>query len=294
MNRNLRAIAAAFLAVFATHAPAADRDVMAWGRPTPEGAPYVTSVRIGCSGEPSSCMKVVTPAPGIRYYALAVGVPSAPDRTVSQAATYSRLSLDAPLLREIGLDDAWVYLSKSTAANKGQHISDVINATKSENPRLQFGITLYEDEIAKLQSKLEWFPADARAKVDRVALYLHYRASWKNYDTYVSQTRSMFPNAKVFGGVYHYDRIDYLSCKQGRSEKCSKKEELTFFDDLLGSQVEMLKRNQISGLELYPGFLGREGSWKSWADPKICSEARKEDCISNSREMSQQTIQKLK
>lgn len=293
MNRNLRAVIWALVAAFIPYAHAAEREVMAWGIPTSEGAPYVTASRIGCSGEPTSCMKVIVPAPNIRYYALAVDVPKDPEGMVARAGAYSKMSLNAPLLWEIGIDDAWTYINKVKVSDKGRHISELIEATKSENSHLQFGITLYEDEIAKLQANTDWFPAAARGKVDRVALYLHHRANWKNYQAYVSQTRAMFPNARIFGGVYHYDRIDYLSCFEGKKEKCTTKEELAFFDDLLRIQVDMVRRSDLSGLELYPGFIGRENSWKAWADPKICAESRKVECIANSQEMSRQTIQKL-
>ncbi|MCR6477512.1 hypothetical protein NU688_15225 [Variovorax sp. ZS18.2.2] len=296
MNRLLRIAAAALLAASATLVSAADRDIMAWGAaPTNEAAPFVTSLRIGCTMEPSACIALYKPAPRIKYITIPFGQADKPDLVMQRAAVYSKLSLEHPVLKEVSVDDAWSFMRRANVPDKGKYINELIDAVKSANPKLQFGVTFYEDEIDQVKKNPANLPADARAKVDRVALYLHFRSNWTNYREYVAETKMLFPNAAIFGGVYHYDRIDYLKCKQGGTEKCSKTEEFELYKDALKLQLAMLKSKELAGLELYPGYLGAEDKWSGWKDiPQTCDSDRKNDCISNSRTMSKDTIQLLK
>ncbi|KPU94689.1 hypothetical protein APR50_10425 [Variovorax paradoxus] len=295
MKRLLRTAAAALLAASALIASAADRDIMAWGTAaTDEAAPFVTSLRIGCTMEPSACIASYKPAPGIKYITIPFGQADKPDLVMQRASIYSKLSLEHAVLKEVSIDDAWSFMRRANVPDKGKYINDLIDAVKSANPKLQFGVTFYEDEIDQVKKNSANLPADARAKVDRVALYLHFRSNWEKYPEYVSETKKLFPNAVIYGGVYHYDRIDYLKCKQGGKDKCSKNDEFRLYQDALNLQLGLLKSKAIGGLELYPGFLGAEDKWWGWSDSAMCDQRRKSECIENSKIMSNDTVRALR
>jgi hypothetical protein len=200
------------------------------------------------------------------------------------------------VLREVGVDDAWTFLRKVDVENKGKYINDLIDGVKSANPKMQFSVTIYEDEIEKMIGDFSSFPGDARAKVDRVALYLHYREGWRNYRNYVAEVKKIFPRARIFGGVYHYDRVDYLPCKIGGTSKCRNSEEVAMFSNALKLQIEMLNSNEIQGLEIHPGFLilGNEDNWVYWSRQEACFPERKRECAANSKIMAKEMFQLLK
>lgn len=91
--------------------------------------------------------------------------------------------------------------------------------------------------------------------MDRVALYLHFRSNWEKYPEYVSETKKLFPNAVIYGGVYHYDRIDYLKCKQGGKDKCSKNDEFRLYQDALNLQLGLLKSKLLAASSSTRDFL---------------------------------------
>ena len=85
-----------------------------------------------------------------------------------------------------------------------------IRSLKTHNPRLRFDITLYEDDLDG--PSLRALPDAVRLGVDRVSLYLHYRAAGPDYAGFAAAARQLFPHAQILAGVYAYDRIDYLPC----------------------------------------------------------------------------------
>ncbi|BEP57262.1 hypothetical protein GmRootV118_45060 [Variovorax sp. V118] len=262
---------------------------MVWGgRPVPQVEKFVTAIRYTCPGDPEEC--VAKAAPEIPYVAINFATPVELDQNMEKAKIYSKLSLNFPHLKEVGFDDSWSFMKKLKTKEKERYLENLIDAVKLHNKYLQFGITIYEDEIANLKSDSVGFPAAARSKVDRVAFYLHHRENIKNYREYIFDLKVMFPNARIFGGVYHYDRIDYIGCTQGSLGKCSKADELSLFKEAMQLQVQMAKNSQLSGLEFYPGFVGNETSWKPWSNPKICKESRRQECIVNSKEMTKDLL----
>lgn len=268
---------------------------MAWGsKPTEAAAPYVNSVRMGCTDAPSDCIAAYKPTPGVEFFSIAFGKASDPVSTLERAKIYSKLSLKNPLLKEVSIDDLWGFLYQVHVQDKAEYIRSLIAAVKSENKALKFGVTLYENEIEKIQKAPETLPLDARDKVDRVALYLIYRGNWSNYAAYVAEAKQLFPNAKIYAGVYHYDRSDYIECRQGGKKKCSDDEELSMFNSALQTQIKLLKAKEIDGLELYPGFLGDEKEWGAWKNKDLCASLRIDRCITNSRSMAKETLQLLK
>lgn len=270
-------------------------DIMAWGaKPTEEAAPYVTSLRYGCVDLPQSCISSYKPSAGIEYYAISFAKSTDPEGNLSRAAEYSALSLSNTQLREIDIDDFVAFMEKVDVKDKGGYLSKLIDLTKSKNPKLNFGITLYEDQIQRIERGNVDIPPDARKKIDRIALYLHYRQNWGRYQQYVASVRRIFPNAKIYGGVYHYDRRDYIACRQGDSRKCDESEEKDLFQKALVLQKQLLQGGQIQGLELYPGFIGDELSWRRWSDLRICASDRVGDCVQSSKSMGETTLRMLR
>ncbi|MGJ7558864.1 hypothetical protein ACSFBI_33350 [Variovorax sp. RB3P1] len=295
MNTFIRIIVAALLSASAAVASAEERQIMAWGaQPTESAAPFVNSVRMGCTGAPADCIAAYKATPGINYLSIAFGQASDPVGTLERAKNYSLLSVKSKALKEVSLDDAWGFLYQASVQDKGEYFRSLVDSVKSTNKGLLFGITLYEEEIAKIQKAPDMFPADARSKVDRVALYLIYRSNWPNYSNYVVESRRLFPNAKIYAGVYHYDRSDYIPCQQGGKNKCSDAEEISMFNSAFQEQLKLLKSGEVEGLELYPGFLGKEQEWSGWKNKNLCANLRVDKCIANSRSMAKETLQLLK
>lgn len=274
---------------------AADRDVMAWGsKATDETTPFVTSLRFGCTDSPQSCIDTYKPSSRIKYYTISFAKFNDPTGNLERAEIYSSLSIANPKLREINIDDFMAFFDKINVPDRNSYLADLIDKTKSKNRNLNFGITLYEDQISTIGKKGSGLPEEIRKKIDRIALYLHYRQNWEKYPQYIAAIRQLFPNARIYGGVYHYDRRDYIGCRQGDSRKCSTTEEKELFQRALELQKKMLAAGQIQGLELYPGFIGNETSWSRWSEQSICGGARVPDCIQDSKDMGTTTLQLLK
>ncbi|CAG2140562.1 hypothetical protein [Cupriavidus numazuensis] len=288
-----RTFLAAALSLVPLFAHAADYDIMAWGlEPTPDSASYVTSLRIGCSDDPRSCLSVYKPRPHLKYFAIAVSKPNNAHLVLQRAGEYSLRSLQIPQFRELGIDDFLEFLLKIDVPDKGAYMVDLLYRTKSRNPKLNFGITLYEDQIYR--KEIAAVPAEARNAVDRVALYLHYRENWEKYRDYVAEAKRLFPNARIYGGVYHYDRQDYMACAQGTKRKCTPEEESDLFLKSLALQRKMLQEGTLAGLELYPGFIGTEETWSGWSMPVLCKPERVKDCVSVSKKMGRETLDMFK
>ena len=82
------------------------------------------------------------------YY---VSFPLDPSTSVSWAQQYSTLSLSHKEMGEIGFDDFVGRIEDDqiagTMPNPASFVADVLAATKSENPNLAFGVTIYEDSL---------------------------------------------------------------------------------------------------------------------------------------------------
>jgi hypothetical protein len=279
----------------ATRTPAASQlKVMTWANPnTPDWDQrlHVSGTRYGCTAEPANCLKGAAPfaenRPGQKVF---LSVAFKPDIAVKYAQEYSNLSPQYPFLQEIGIDDfvgQYARLFSSGGADPVSMLSSMIDAAKSQNRALQFGITLYENELESPYLKEPKMTAGIRNKVDNVHLFLIYRANAPNYANYVRQAKKVFPNAKVIAGVYAYDRISYIPCSPSASRHCSQAEELSLFRQALDVQIRLLVSGEVEWLEFLPGAFGKEDEWKNWdTDPRVCP-GRKQECISNTKQMRQ-------
>ncbi len=243
---------------------------------------HVGELRLSCSSNSDRCLG------GVRYHTRKAGVDklflamvAPPERIVADALHYSRASNVDRRLIGIGIDD-FVRTYRQWRASRdlpSDLLRRVLEATKRYNPELKFGITVYEDELQS--DVLHSIPAELRAGIDRVSLFLHYRGNGGTYGAYVSRVRKLFPNARVFGGVYAYDRMDYLPCFQGGRLHCSREQEIKLFEQTIARQARMVKDGRLAGLELYPGYFGAEEAWRGWGRARICKEDRKANCLAN-------------
>lgn len=264
-------------------------EIVTWGDSTRDWNRRlgVTMLRRGCELEPVACLRnleVISSREGVSRWTLAIK--GSPERLRESASEYSRLSLIDGRLVEVGVDDFVSAMSSwnlETVGGGYNLLAAIAAALKSENPKLRFGITLYEDELdSRILSQI---PDDTRAQVDRVSLYLHYRGNAGKYEGYVKRVRVLFPAASVWAGSYAYDRRDYLPCYQGDDRHCSGDQEMRLFRDSLKTQIKLLQEGEIVGIEFYPGFFGREAEWRGWGNPRICAPPRRLECIETTERM---------
>jgi len=247
----------------------------------------VTLMRQGCDLAPIDCLRRLTVAAKAQQVSRwAVAVKRDATKWPDEALEYSQRSLTEPLLVEIDIDDflsAMKTWHVSTLGRANQVLEAVTRNVKHHNARLRFGITLYEDELDS--QLIAWIPTETRGRVDRVSLYLHYRANAANYARYLADARRLFPGADIWAGSYAYDRIDYLPCDQSRRRRCSVDEEIALYRESLRIQIGLLRDGSLAGIEFYPGFFGLEDQWQGWGNVRICRPERRRECVENTRRM---------
>lgn len=272
--------------------------VIAWPGSTPEWTKKlgVDELRIGCKNVPAECLHRLdfyARKTGVSHVTLAIN--SDPDKVAAYAREFSDASLSEHRLRGIGIDDFVSTLLRwqrdtDLSVRPGELARKVIANTKQSNPRLEFGITLYEDQLVLDVLKDNTLPPDVRASIDRVSLYLHFRSDAPRYPEYVQQTKRLFPNAAIVAGIYPYDRIDYLPCKQGGKIKCSAAQELGLFEEALRIQAQLMIEGKVAALEFIPGNFGNEAQWRGWHNPRVCQPSRRQDCIDMTVQMHAKTL----
>jgi len=272
--------------------------VMAWDGSSPdaEKALHLSGVRQGCSDPPQSCMNVAN-SESHRGLTVFLSILLKPE-TVAYGAEFGQLSRNNPRVEEIGIDDfvsQYEKLWQAKGSNAPAMLDSMIAGVKSANPNLHFGITLYEDELQRDRDYLTdpKLSASTRGKIDYVHFYLHYRTNSQKYANYLSQAKSLFPNAQMIAGVYAYDRISYLPCAP-RGNPCSVQEEMSGFEGQLDSAISLLKNGTVSWIEFFPGFFGRDDQWPDWSEPRICAPSRRKECIDNTKQMRAVVADKLK
>lgn len=284
-----------FTLVFSINTFGAELSIMAWGtKPTTEGASYINELRHACYIEPEACIDRYKTNPSIKYIAIAFARPEDAEKNIRKAREFSSLSLKNPSLKEIGIDDFRDFMNISKKIKSTNALEQIIVAAKSENKDLKFGVTVYEDDIEEMEQNIAIYPKNVLNGVDRVAFYFHYRENEKNASDYINRIKSIFPGARIYGGAYHYDRIDYISCGQNSSKKCTQDEEKGFYLKTLQMQISFLRRGILSGIEFYPGFFGEENSWAAWKNPRICQTDQLKRCTDISQEMNRETLLLLK
>lgn len=247
----------------------------------------VTLVRMGCSSSPSECLRrieTLAVSEGVDRWTISV---KGPGRLVDQfAAEYSRLSLTNRRLVGIDIDDFVSTLRTWKTENQGvpaELLVGIARSAKSANDAMQFGVTVYEDQLSS--PALLSLPLEARSIVDRVSLYLHYRENAGNYADYVGRSRQLFPNAVIWAGSYAYDRVDYLPCGEGHFRHCTEEQEKRLFRESLEIQIGLMQDGKVAAIEFYPGFFGRESEWHGWSKPRICAASRRSACVETTRIM---------
>jgi hypothetical protein len=298
-----RALALRLLALLAgliclpLYSPAQNR-IITWGGNLPDWDKSLglSALRLGCSSAPQSCLRDVRQEAArdhVQSVFLAIPLNPAP-QTLSIVTQYSPLTASEPMLLEIGFDDFVNRAQKLSmdAAGLNAYLTQIAHAVKAGNPRLKFGITMYEDELKGDLPALGLSP-DFASLVDYVHLYPHYRQLSEPFANYVNEAKAIFPNAQIIAGVYAYDRRDYLPCTKGGSDHCSNEQELSLFKDTFQQELALLRSGQVSFLEFYPGGFGLEEQWRNWDQPRICSASRRQECVSNTKAMRQAVLQIL-
>jgi len=292
-----------FVFAFAVDVHAQTRpNIMTWGTNMPEWNQSLglTGNREGCHAAPAQCvsnMEGIAASENVNQ--MIISMPFDLTTAVSYATQYSQLSLTHKIVIGIGFDDFVNTIENLQIAGKlsnpASFVSTVITATKSKNPNLKFGVTIYEDSLTHAVLTNTVLPAALRAKIDYVHLFVHYRANAPNYATYVSQAKTIFPNAKIMAGAYPYDRIDYLPCQFKGTVHCTASQEQSLYKQLLQIQANLLKQGTVSGIEFFFGYFGMPQDWAGWtAQTRVCNPARLTECYSNSeklQEISKEVLQ---
>jgi hypothetical protein len=295
-----RALLCAALLCRATCAAQEAHGIITYGLNTPDwnARLHLAGVREACKESPAVCAKRITDharLENVRTMMLNVFL-EAPSVALD-AAAYSRLSLADPVFVEVGVDDFashYYHLFKDqTATDPAGLLRTVIANLKASNPRLRFGVTLYEDELASPFLQDAKLAAETRAQVDYVHLYLHYRTNGPAYASYVDEARRLFPRAQVIAGAYAFDRIDYMPCTKGGAP-CSRDEELALFQQSFEVQADLLSRGTVAAIEFYPANFGSEDAWTGWNAPKNCDPARRAACVENTRAMRETAMRILR
>jgi hypothetical protein len=255
---------------------------------------HIAGYRMGCdTGDPDGCVREADDE--VKQRALTrifLSMDEDPAHSPADALAYSRLSLARPYLVEAGFDDFVDRYQNlfSRSFDPRPWLRQVIQNVKTFNPKLAFGITLYEDEIDSPYARPPYLPADLAREVDIVHLFLHYRADAPKFSQYVDQVRALFPNAQVIAGLYAYDRIDYIPCSPANNRPCSQAEELSLYRESASTAAQLLKQGKIAGIEFYPGFFGMESQWGGWKQEHSCEPQRLAQCVGDTRQMREDTV----
>jgi hypothetical protein len=84
-----------------------------------------------------------------------------------------------------------------TMPNPATFVSAVIAATKSENPNLGFGVTIYEDGLTHAVLTNAVLPAALRAQIQFVHLCVHYREDAPNFAPTWQQRKPFFRTPRL-------------------------------------------------------------------------------------------------
>jgi hypothetical protein len=215
-------------------------------------------------------------------------------KIVERAAELSRRSLQEPRLVELAVDDFadhWNGWCRAQGPACGAFLRRIIESTKARNRALRFGVTLYEDQLEGLLAHPS-FTQDLRDRIDNVHLYFHARENGPRFEKYLARIKQAFPNARVIGGSYPYDRLDYEKCAV--PAVCVPVEQRELQKETLRLEVGLLRKGLISAIEFYPGHFGWEDRLPAWNDPKACRPSRTAECVENTRVMHGDVLPILK
>jgi hypothetical protein len=256
----------------------------------------VKYTRQGCSEAPSNCLSFVSSVAQSDNVKVTLAIPLNWLTTAAYAREYSQLSLSAPYLGEVSIDDfvdQYRALFAGPFAQPAALVAQVIASLKSTNPNLRFGATIYEDELNNSYLQNAKLPAPVRAKFDYIHLFIHYREHGPNFSNYVQQAKQIFPNARIVAGSYAYDRRAYLPCAPSGSA-CTAQEDFNLFQQSLTIQSQEMNHGIVDHIEFYPGYFGDEAQWAGWNNPRECAPGDLAQCVSITVAMREAALTILK
>ena len=247
--------------------------------------------RQGCSDTPAQCMSLIGGVASSLGVKVTLHIPLNLTNTASYALQYSTMSLTAPYLIEVSIDD---FVSQYKAlfgatAQPSAVVAEVIANLKSANPSLKFGATIYEDDLAGPYLQDAKLPASVRAQFDYVHLFIHYRQDGPNYAGYVTKAKAAFPNARIVAGAYAYDRRAFLPCAPG-GQTCTVQQDSDLFLQALSIQAQEAAHGTVDHIEFYPGYFGNEEQWPSWTNTRECDASEIPECIANTKAMREAAL----
>ncbi len=252
----------------------------------------VRYTRQGCSDPPASCMSFVGNVARSENVKVTLHIPLNSLTTSAYAREYSQLSLSAPYLVEVSIDDfvsQFKALFSTGLAQPAALVANVIANLKSDNHNLRFGATIYEDDLTSPYLQDAKLPAAVRAQFEYVHLFIHYREDGPNYPGYVQQAKKLFPHARIIAGSYAYDRRAFLPCAP-KGQPCTTQQDFDLFQQSLTIQVQEVKHGIVDHIEFYPGYYGVEETWPSWSNPRECDPAEVAACIANTKAMREAAL----
>ncbi len=262
--------------------------IITWGGNTPgwNKKLHLNGIRIGCSSAPAGCVeaaqKIASQQHVDKVFLSVALMPLSP----SYAQQYSALSAANPVLYSVGFDDFVNQIDRLriSPSQSASLVRQFINNLKSANSNLHFGVTIYENELARPEITATEM-TDVRNQIDFVHLYVHYRENGPRFTSYVRTAKNLFPNAAIIAGSYAIDRIDYLPCSPAAHTLCTASQEISLFEQTFDSQLRLLQDGTIVGIEFYPGNFGNVQSSSMWRDPRSCKPDRLPECIADSKKM---------
>jgi hypothetical protein len=266
--------------------------VITWGGNSPDWnqALHLSGVRIGCSDPPASCIQQVDQlSASLHVSSVFLAILLNPANVATNAATYGNLALSHPNLAEVGFDD---FVSQCEKSHLGPGelsslLETVASNLKSRSSRMQFGTTIYQDQLTTGELDRLQLSDAARRSIDLVHLFPHYRKERKSVTDYITEAKRAFPNAKVIIGIYAYDRREYLPCSADIHAPCSNEEEIDLFDKVFREDLRIASSGGAAGIEFFPGNFGSEDAWKGWNNPRACKQGERDACVQNTVSMRQ-------
>jgi len=253
---------------------------------------HVKYTRQGCSDTPTQCMSLIASVASSENVKATLHIPLNLSTTAAYSLQYSQLSLQAPYLFEVAIDDfvsQYKALFRGSGALPSTVVATVISNLKSANTKLKFGATIYEDDLSGVYLQNANLPAAVRARFDYVHLFIHYREDGPNYAAYVAQAKTLFPHARIIAGSYAYDRRAFLPCAPG-GQACTEQQDFDLFTQSLTVQAQEVASGTVDHIEFYPGYFGAEETWPSWSNPRECDPTEITECIANTKAMRQAAL----
>jgi hypothetical protein len=280
-----------FLSLFAATAIAREHFlIIAWGENSPDWnrVLQLSGVRIGCSDAPASCMQQVDQIAGSQHVlSVFLAILLNPANVAANSAMFGNLARSHPELAEVGFDDFVSQCEKThlDPSELSSLLQSVAANLKSRSSKVQFGATIYQDQLVSGELDRLQLSDRARQSIDVVHLFPHYRKERKSVMEYVAEAKRVFPNAKVILGVYAYDRREYLPCSADSRTPCSTDEEINLFDQILREDLRIAGSGGVAGIEFFPGNFGAEDAWKGWNNPRACKQGERDACVQNTTAM---------